>query len=79
MFKAVGCPKCRGTGYMGRTVVAEVLEITPELADRFSKDESLGKITKYLRKENFIEMKDIAYLKVLKGITDLKELKRVIG
>lgn len=29
--KAVGCPKCAMTGYRGRTIIAETLEMTPEL------------------------------------------------
>jgi excisionase family DNA binding protein len=31
--RPVGCPKCKGIGYRGRTILAEVLEMTPEIAD----------------------------------------------
>jgi general secretion pathway protein E len=31
--QAVGCDVCKGTGYHGRTVVAEILEVTPEQRD----------------------------------------------
>ena len=31
--RAVGCAKCHQTGYRGRTVIAEMLEVTPAVAE----------------------------------------------
>jgi len=78
IFKAVGCSKCRGTGYTGRTVVSEILEIDTELADMFSKGTPTGEIKGYLKEKGFITMQDVAILKVLKGITDMNEVRRVL-
>jgi len=79
VFVSVGCDKCRNTGYIGRTVVAEVLEMNTELMDMFHKDAPLSQIETYLRESGFVSMKDAALIKVLKGETDIKEVERVLS
>ena len=32
-FKGTGCPKCNGTGYMGRTIIGEVLVVDDEIKE----------------------------------------------
>jgi type IV pilus assembly protein PilB len=42
--KAVGCPKCGQTGYRGRTVIAEMLEVTPEIGAALRRGASVDEL-----------------------------------
>jgi general secretion pathway protein E len=80
IFHAVGCKRCEGTGYFGRTAVCDLQVITEQLkADIGDKKISTAEaktegkmiIKSKLRKEGL--------KKVAMGITSLEELKRIIG
>ena len=80
IFHAVGCKRCEGTGYFGRTVVCDLQVITEQFKDDIankkvstaeSKDEGKKKIKSKLRHEGL--------KKVATGITSLEELKRIVG
>jgi type IV pilus assembly protein PilB len=79
MFRRKGCEHCRGTGYLGRTVVAEVMELTPEIADRFFIDAPLTEIRSVLKTMGFISLQVSGLIKLLSGETDIDELDRVVG
>ena len=36
-YKGVGCDECGKTGYKGRTVVSEIMSMTPQLSEILSK------------------------------------------
>ena len=77
LYKAVGCEKCNG-GYKGRVVVAEVLPFDRELDEMVSAAKSRKEMWDYLIKKNFIPMVEDGISKVVAGVTDLKELMRVV-
>ncbi|MBF0478398.1 MAG: type II/IV secretion system protein [Candidatus Omnitrophica bacterium] len=77
-FVPVGCPKCVN-GYLGRTVVAEVLSMDDEIRDLIEK-QNLNMIRQLLRgrkdhKDIFADAKAL----FLSGETSLDELIRVLG
>ena len=78
LFKAVGCEKCNHTGYKGRVVVAEVLPFDRELDEMVAASKSRKELLQYLLSKNFIPMVEDGLQKVVSGITDLKELIRVV-
>jgi len=67
-----GCPKCNFTGYSGRTVIAEVLEVNPEFWIKYENIEFLSPSD--LNKRTMFED---GILKVLLGKTTLDEVIRV--
>ena len=77
IFKSVGCEKCRG-GYKGRVVVAEVLPFDRELDDLIVNNASRKEMLDHALKTGFVPMVEDGIQKVVAGITDLKELMRVI-
>lgn len=82
-FKKVGCDRCGNAGYRGRTAIAEVLFVTPELRDlirRQSRGTVAGaQIVDYARKHlGMLTLTDVAYRKVRAGITSISEAERVI-
>ncbi len=77
IFKAVGCEKCRG-GYKGRVVVCEILQFDRELDEMIVASASRKEMLAQALKNGFIPMVEDGLQKVVAGVTDLKELMRVV-
>lgn len=78
-FKAVGCDKCRGTGYMGRKVIAEILEMDEEVALLIEENAPIVKIQKALEKKGMRTMEEVSLIEIVEGVTTPEEVIRVIG
>lgn len=78
IFKAKGCDKCGNSGYKGRVVVCEILPFDAELDDLVASGASKKELLAYALKHGFVPMIEDGLQKVIKGITDLKELMRVV-
>jgi type II secretory ATPase GspE/PulE/Tfp pilus assembly ATPase PilB-like protein len=74
-----GCTKCNGTGYAGRTVAFEILEMTPEITNAIHDRKSMTEIEEIALKQSFVKKLDYAYELVRDGTTTLHEVSRVIG
>ena len=78
LYKGSGCEKCRGTGYLGRMALQEVMPVVPEL-----KKFILGKAqeeTLFAEAEKFgaVSMRSDGEQKVLKGHTSLEEVLQAV-
>ncbi len=78
IYQKVGCEKCNHTGYLGRIAVAEMLEVDKEIKKMIVEGKSTLEIEKRAREKGMRILKEDTLLKILKGITTLEELKRVI-
>jgi type IV pilus assembly protein PilB len=76
-FSSVGCKKCNATGFIGRTGVYEVLEMTDQLAEIVLNEPSEMKIEEEARRQGMLTMRQDGVLKVLDGITSVEEVLRV--
>ncbi len=74
-----GCETCFGTGYQGRQVVMEVLEITSVLKSAIMRGESIDELHDRSIKSGFVNMRSMAMQMVRAGITDVQEVNRVLG
>ena len=79
LYKGKGCEKCKFRGYIGRTVIAEILLVDEEIKELIVLSASPGKILEAARKKGFSTMFEDGIQKVLEGITTVEELKRVLG
>ncbi|MBP7710350.1 MAG: type II/IV secretion system protein [Rickettsiales bacterium] len=77
LFKAVGCDKCRG-GYKGRVVICEVLPFNRELDELVATSANRKEMLELSLKNGFVPIVEDGIQKVIAGITDLKELMRVV-
>lgn len=77
IYEAVGCKKCNGSGYLDRTGLFEILEITDSLSEIILKEPSEIKIEEEARRQGMITMRQDGILKVLEGITTIEEVIRV--
>lgn len=77
-YKGIGCEKCGGTGYMGRTLITEIFLKTQELEEMIIKGAKSIEIEQYLKeKQNFTRMFIDGIQKAIKGITTIEEVFRV--
>lgn len=81
IFKAAdgGCSQCNHTGYKGRIGVFEIILVNNEVERLILREPSEFEIQKEAAKQSQISMRQDGLLKVLRGITDLAELERVVG
>jgi type II secretory ATPase GspE/PulE/Tfp pilus assembly ATPase PilB-like protein len=77
---AVGCDKCAGTGYRGRTVIAEMLE--PEQSEMgrgiLERNDSAS-LERLAREAGMVTQFDRACHAVEEGLTSPEELIRIFG
>jgi type IV pilus assembly protein PilB len=74
-----GCEHCRGTGYLGRTAVAELLKIDEEIGDMIVRGYPPLAIAQRAREKGMRVIKEDGLLKVVKGLTTPEEVRRVVG
>jgi type II secretory ATPase GspE/PulE/Tfp pilus assembly ATPase PilB-like protein len=77
-YEAPGCEACYHTGYMGRTAIAELLELSDEIREMILEKRPLSEVKKRAKSEGMIFLREVGIEeKVLKGVTSLKELNKV--
>jgi len=77
IFEPKGCEKCNNKGYSGRVGIFEIIEMTDNLSNIILKNPDKVKILEEARNQKMILMEEDGILKVLKGITTIKEIMRV--
>jgi type IV pilus assembly protein PilB len=77
IYRAVGCPECSETGYTGRTVVGEILELTDEIKEMILDKKPLSEIKKLATEKGMIPIRQNGLEKVKAGVTSFEELNRV--
>lgn len=78
-FKGDGCAGCNDTGYLGRTVVGEILIIDDAIRELIYREASITAIRDEAVKEGMQLISDDAVNKATAGITTFEEVLRVIG
>jgi CheY-like chemotaxis protein len=76
---SVGCDQCSGTGFRGRMVAAEVIEVTGDVAQAVRTSAPLDTIRAVAKRAGTRSMLDIALELVARGDTTLDEVHRVLG
>jgi len=77
-FKAVGCEKCRNTGYRGRIGLYEMLKMTPELRANIGPDSDANAIRAAAIKEGMIQLRLSGAQKIAQGLTTVEEVIKVV-
>ena len=74
----VGCPKCT-YGFKGRNVIAEVLEVTPEIGEALRKGAEVDELRNIAISQGMIPMEMDGLIKASNGATTLDEIIRILG
>ncbi len=76
-YTSKGCAECNETGYVGRTVLSEIIEVDQELRDLVSKGFDNVVISDKLKEKNHVSLFQDGVLKALSGLTTIEEVLRV--
>ena len=72
-----GCEKCRGTGYMGRTCILELMPFSESIRHLTSAEADIDAIRAKAREEGMRTLRECAVEKFLQGVTTYQEVLRV--
>jgi type IV pilus assembly protein PilB len=78
IFEHTGCPMCRQTGYIGRTAIAEVLQMDQELLTLIGEGCTTAEVEKAARERGMRTLRDAGTQLVADGMTDIAEFERVL-
>ncbi len=76
-YEPRGCGDCHGTGYKGRTAIAELLELSDNIREMILARKPLSEVKKVAQDEGMIPLRQAGLEKVLSGVTSLKDLNKV--
>jgi general secretion pathway protein E len=77
LHRGKGCLKCRGTGYLGRSGIYEVLPVTEAIRKLIKPECDTEAIRDMARKEGMVTLRENAIRKLLDGKTTYQEVMRV--
>ena len=75
--ESVPCDTCGGTGYLGRTAMFELVEMTDAIRELVAAGKGAAELKAVSRKENKITLQQEGLKLVIEGKTSLEELQRV--
>ena len=72
-----GCAECGGTGFLGRTAVAEMLDMSDRIRQLILERRPAAELKQAAREEGMTFLRDSALEKVFAGETTLREINKV--
>jgi type II secretory ATPase GspE/PulE/Tfp pilus assembly ATPase PilB-like protein len=79
VFEAVGCDECFNTGFRGRVLIAEMVELDGQLRKAILAKADLDELEDILQKRGHMNILQDGNLLLSKGITTKEELDKVCG
>lgn len=75
--RAVGCERCRGSGYAGRFALGEILEMTPAMKSLIAIRAPLTEIQALAEQQGWRSLRALALSHAAAGLTTIEEVNRV--
>ena len=79
LSKGAGCAACNYTGYLGRTLIYEVLSLDNQLREMLERDARVSDMQEAAVAKGFTSIFDTGVRKVCEHSTTVEELRRVLG
>jgi len=76
-YEPRGCAECAETGYLGRTAVAEMLDMSDRIRQLILERRPAAELKQAAREEGMTFLRDAALEKVFGGATTLREINKV--
>jgi general secretion pathway protein E len=77
VYRAVGCPECRQTGFRGRTGIYELLTVTEGFSRLVGKETDLQALRQQSIADGMKSLRIAGALKVVEGVTTAEEVLKV--
>ena len=78
-FRSAGCSECNDVGYKGRLAIHEIFIINDNIRGLVSRNASIEDIKRAAAESGFKDMRYDGMKKVLRGLTSIDELNRVVS
>ncbi len=75
--EGAGCLECSGTGYRGRSAIAELLDLSDHIREMIIDRRPTSEIKRTARDEGMMFLRDSGLSKVRAGVTTLREINKV--
>jgi general secretion pathway protein E/type IV pilus assembly protein PilB len=75
--RAVGCDRCRQTGYQGRRAIYEICLVSPQMQEMITRRESNAALKELARSQGMKSLREDGWDKVAEGTTTIEEVVRV--
>jgi len=76
-YEPVGCTRCKGTGFKGRTGLYEVMPITDEIRELTIERASAEAIGQVAERQGMRRLREDGFERVKEGVTSMSEVARV--
>jgi type IV pilus assembly protein PilB len=76
-YEGRGCIDCNGTGFKGRTAIAEILDLSDNIRELILARKSAAEIKRVAKEEGMMFLRESAVQKALNGMTTLREINKV--
>ena len=76
-FEGMGCIECNGTGFLGRTAISELLDLSDRIRELILLRRPASEIKKAAQEEGMLFLRESALERVLAGVTTLREINKV--
>ena len=77
-YAGQGCKNCESTGYRGRTVISEIMLLSPRIQKAIMERADASLIREIAREEGMQTMLEDGMQKAINGVTTLEEVARVV-
>lgn len=78
LYRGKGCEKCNFTGYMGRSIIYEILIMDDKCKQYISENKDLSGFRKFCIDNGFITLQSMCKQYIKSGITSLEEVYKVV-
>ncbi|MDH3253646.1 MAG: GspE/PulE family protein [Acidobacteriota bacterium] len=76
-YEGAGCIECNGTGFLGRTAISELLDLSDRIRELILERRPASEIKRAAKKEGMTFLRESALDKVFEGVTTLREINKV--
>ena len=76
-YEGAGCFECNGTGFLGRTAISELLDLSDRIRELILERRPASEIKRAAQEEGMIFLRDSALEKAFEGVTTLREINKV--
>ena len=76
-YKPVGCAKCNGIGYKGRSSLMEIMLLNDEIRQKILETTEASAIREIAESTGMVPLRDVGLDRVREGMSSIEEIMRV--
>ncbi len=76
-YEGTGCIECNGTGFLGRTAISELLNLSDRIRELILERRPASEIKRAAKEEGMSFLRESALERVAQGVTTLREINKV--